>query len=647
MNLKRVIAHILESITIIDEFTIDVFSKKIKCAIVTEDLNGESDNESDKARQSYIKTLANLIYSQFYNRSPSRWIHYEEHKKIQDIPPHEVELFVSKLNKIHPNIKSIDPLWTVVAIAGPTHLILQKNGHQITANIDKIIPISDSSIHARIGDKVNIITNKSPYQSGSFFYYVYSHKVRLPTFRDVKLYFNTKPEHIFELIELLCHELNYYKIPFLFKCPSHSILFDRLDNSVLYLSRKDFAIASRILSKSLSTINSCLNPEVPLFTKQLSSGLAFAEGSLKGQSFGIERCSLIATAIYNSKDLDFKTEEEKVNYIISIIQEENYDAQRMYLNPGSQYPFDFSSFNRKMYHPKKRNHIYDNDLLVAQSIANNLIRRAHWSKGYCTWMEYQSKSHSAINGSDYHSIGFDLYGGIAGIALFLCYIGDAVEDQIYLETAEAALNNVKYQLENGSYPTYSNEFFNGLGGIGYVFKEAGEILKNREWRKFGIQLLGKTSSADIELEASNYIDKIAIQIVKLYRKDINIKSTLHSEDLVNILSSLGSKLEGGIKNQNETFSLASGMTCWAEALATASSLDGLDKYRKTAESYSKFGYEYYFKTGLLWPFGPSSNGSKFVQETPGLFTGISGVGYYYLRRYLPDRIPEILLPIVD
>ncbi len=92
----------------------------------------------------------------------------------------------------------------------------------------------------------------------------------------------------------------------------------------------------------------------------------------------------------------------------------------------------------------------------------------------------------------------------------------------------------------------------------------------------------------------------------------------------------------------EDFSPAHGLTGAAELPLCASRVLGHESQRSFAERLGLRGIELYRKDDLPWPCGaPGGN------ETPGLMTGLAGIGYFYLRLHDATQNPSLLLVSPD
>ena len=87
------------------------------------------------------------------------------------------------------------------------------------------------------------------------------------------------------------------------------------------------------------------------------------------------------------------------------------------------------------------------------------------------------------------------------------------------------------------------------------------------------------------------------------------------------------------------FSLCHGDSGNADLLITAAGLLGGPELRGEAESVAIRAIGQFEEQGLPWPCGVPGAG-----ETPNLFLGLAGIGYFLLRLYDSEANPTVLLP---
>jgi hypothetical protein len=157
----------------------------------------------------------------------------------------------------------------------------------------------------------------------------------------IRFYWHVGAEGAAPLVAALTQALNRFGIPFRFKCLSMPQLYDRTDPAVLYLAKRYYRIAAELLPQAYRAVRPLLRAETPLFTKRLAAGLGFAENPKSGESFGMNRCRLVAEAICNSHARGIDTADARIADIASAFEAAGLTLERCWLNPGSsdQYAF--------------------------------------------------------------------------------------------------------------------------------------------------------------------------------------------------------------------------------------------------------------------------------------------------------------------
>ncbi|MFL6195780.1 MAG: lanthionine synthetase LanC family protein [Thermoanaerobaculia bacterium] len=86
------------------------------------------------------------------------------------------------------------------------------------------------------------------------------------------------------------------------------------------------------------------------------------------------------------------------------------------------------------------------------------------------------------------------------------------------------------------------------------------------------------------------------------------------------------------------FSLCHGLAGNAECAAVSASLLGNGAGTGADLDLARFGIERYVMDRAPWPCGVPGGG-----ENPSLMLGLAGIGHFYLRLALPDRVPSMLM----
>jgi hypothetical protein len=163
-------------------------------------------------------------------------------------------------------------------------------------------------------------------------------------FGILRLYWNVTVEGAPSLLGIITERFNRFAIPFRFKCLEMPDLFDRSDAAVLYIAKRHYRIAAAILPDMVSAIRAQLKPHTPLFSKHLASGLALAEDPRTGESFGMNRCRLLAEAVCRAQEQGGSSAEARLLEIERSFEAAGLSLDRPWLNAGSrdQYPFEES-----------------------------------------------------------------------------------------------------------------------------------------------------------------------------------------------------------------------------------------------------------------------------------------------------------------
>lgn len=119
----------------------------------------------------------------------------------------------------------------------------------------------------------------------------------------------------------------------------------------------------------------------------------------------------------------------------------------------------------------------ENYLNAARAVAKRLESLAIWDKQLAGWIApiLVGTRHWAVS-----PLGWDLFDGIPGVALFLAYLGAIERQESYTNLAQAAIASLQHQLKYESYLVSSIGGFNGWGGLIYTFAHLGTLWQKEE-----------------------------------------------------------------------------------------------------------------------------------------------------------------------
>ncbi len=156
-------------------------------------------------------------------------------------------------------------------------------------------------------------------------------------------------------------------------------------------------------------------------------------------------------------------------------------------------------------------------LEVAQRIGARICRDAVWDGRRCNWFGWAAHwfhgqwtpSYRALGPTTLNPYeGVCLYGGTAGIALFLARLFDFTKDATLRETLAGAVNQISDRL-SALEPAARCGLYSGPIGVGYAMIEVGRILAHDGLVKRGIEQLLGCRGAAAETGALDVIDGVA------------------------------------------------------------------------------------------------------------------------------------------
>jgi HopA1 effector protein family len=293
--------------------------------------------------------LRNFVYGVYYNGSLQSIL--TSKREYDFFPPHQNlennsmlgmdREFYEELHQNNHGKGYFDPDWLVLRLEPDGSMAVTKGG--LTMHVEPDL-IQHGAKSVKVNNLVGILMPKNRQQNG--FYVAISNKGQDRQGNpDTNLgaggiYFNINPGGAIALMDILTSQLNVAEISFSFQVLYNSSGYGRYDSGVLNFERSDYPEIHKILQTVYIEHQSYFQPEVPLFTKFLAPGLSLAEEPTQKftaqESFGINRCQIIANALLEAWQKGNNSIEERINTIHKHFGEQLVDLQRPYLNPSSE-----------------------------------------------------------------------------------------------------------------------------------------------------------------------------------------------------------------------------------------------------------------------------------------------------------------------
>ena len=188
---------------------------------------------------------------------------------------------------------------------------------------------------------VHVVREARGYQPG--FYHAFAETLadQLDDRTLLRLYWNIRPEVAPELLGDLTRTLNDFRMPFQLKCLNSEALFPRADALVLYVSRRFHRVLLPLVARCHRRLAAHLDDDTPLFARRLAPGLGLAEDPGDGQSFGMHRCGLLATALCQAYAAGRTDAAGKLQILAATFAQQLLDLSRPHLRQGGKDVYDF------------------------------------------------------------------------------------------------------------------------------------------------------------------------------------------------------------------------------------------------------------------------------------------------------------------
>lgn len=226
--------------------------------------------------------------------------------------------------------------WLVVKEEVDGALAVHKGG--LTLHIERDIHLQPKDKTVTVGNLVEIKLPKNVVQNG--FYMAVGNAANHGDEDIVRIYFNLSPDGAVAVMDGLTTQLNALPISFTFKALYNPSDYGRCDSGVLYFDKHNYEVVRPVLERVYTENQSHFGDVVPLFTKLLAPGLALAEEPsskfTERESFGMNRCQIIANALLDVWQKDNDTPAGRLESILKHFSLLEIELQRPYLNPHSE-----------------------------------------------------------------------------------------------------------------------------------------------------------------------------------------------------------------------------------------------------------------------------------------------------------------------
>lgn len=413
-------------------------------------------------------SVADVLYRELYVRPPA---------EVGPIAASKAEIsdFQSSLLNSNTCPHSRQSNWTIKSVCDDGRIEIERDGVTVLARSDEISPPGHT------GGRAEVLAPSSYLNLVPGFILLLGARDLPQDAAVARLYWHLTAASAPAFVSTVTNKLNGEGLPFRAKVVSHPDKFMRADAGVVYLDKANLPQAIELIADIYRSTRDGLRSKTPLFTKAIAPGFGVADDPGGGVSFGQHICRILAKACIRSFDETGGDSGARLRAIAYEFEAARLDAKRPHLAPGSEdYTIPIIDVVGRHGAPLISRESFAEEpiqgsgfLSVAMEIGSELTTSAVWSsEGHCNWIGRTNVKQTSLEPqqTSHAPLGFDLYSGLSGVALFLTELFHQTGDPAALRTAEgalrAALKQVYWSLQNGE--PYRLGFFTGLMGLAHV-----------------------------------------------------------------------------------------------------------------------------------------------------------------------------------
>lgn len=227
--------------------------------------------------------------------------------------------------------------WKIVEVLSTGQIRAEKHGNTRFVWPGEFLATQNFGMPPQIGTQITAFFPKesATLQPGFFFTYGETFIDHWDEVNVMRFYWHIEESGAPKLLRAISSRLNRFRVPYRFKVLNNTLPFNRSDAAVLFLNKKYYRIAIDLMAEVYDEIKDDLKPETPLFSKHIADGLGLAEDPNNGDSFGMNRCRILAEGLWSAHTQNLGGVDEQLAQVDQHFTRRGLDLGRPYLNPGA------------------------------------------------------------------------------------------------------------------------------------------------------------------------------------------------------------------------------------------------------------------------------------------------------------------------
>jgi hypothetical protein len=248
--------------------------------------------------------------------------------------------FVGLLSAANQSLETWDLGWEIYLPMADGSVYAKKGDRQHLAALGEYVASGDQRMISS-GTIINLLRRRESIGAQPGFYFTYG-EVPNDAWDDhtlLRFYFHLHSQGAPTLVKEISSALNAYEVPFQFKALNEPSAYDRTDSAVLYLARRYYEVAARLLLARRSALTPILKPGIPLFACRFMNGVGVADDPGTGESFGMHRCRLVAEGLADAFRSNVIGADARLEAVRARFARNGLNLDAPYLGPGlADYP---------------------------------------------------------------------------------------------------------------------------------------------------------------------------------------------------------------------------------------------------------------------------------------------------------------------
>jgi hypothetical protein len=295
---------------------------------------------STPAQNPLVAQLTQQLYSSCYCKRFNGNLPDE-----QFLSPPLDDNMMAELSAAHAGRERWDSGWQTHRLLSSGQIIAQKGGFTRLLWPGEFVSHEGPGMPMREGARISVYAPRESREIQPGFYFVFSETVadQQDDYNLLRFYWHVKHSGAALLVRLITQEFNRFQLPFRFKSLASRTFYQRSDAAVLYINKRFYRLSVELLADVRDQLQEHLGADTPLFTKSLAPGLGLAEEPGSGESFGQNRCRILAEAIWNAYEKNLQSEQDRLQEVRLQFERNGLTLDFPFLNPNSSDQYIFPS----------------------------------------------------------------------------------------------------------------------------------------------------------------------------------------------------------------------------------------------------------------------------------------------------------------